>query len=484
MVSSNQFWRALKFALPAVLVLTVTSATSILLYQRSGQITEDQIKDHITSLATVAAMQFSGDALTVLQNPNQTKTPLFREVVERLQNIRNADPRIRFAYILRKNRESKRTLLFVADADSLATKKELDLDKNGTVDDTEEASTLGDIYDASAMPAIWQAFEHPSVDASVTQDQWGSFISGYAPIQNSNNETVAIIGLDIRADTFYEQSRSVFSPAALLVVLAIGALCALYVEVFLYRRRMEVLQEVEDSKSRFLAVASHQLRTSITAMRWTLETLTADSAKDLPHEQRQQLLLEAKNAAGQMGSSIETMMHVASLEAGKNSVAVTEVNTCALLNTLKSEYEPEALKKNLQMTWGCTAQFAPFTDASLLHEILSQILLNAILYTPNHGSIDVHVSSTSEETVFTIHDTGIGISAEEQEHLFTKFYRGKNAMIVHTAGTGLGLYLVQLLTKLLGGRLTLSSEEGVGTTVAIHIDNFKQNGGRDEIHHQ
>ena len=111
--------------------------------------------------------------------------------------------------------------------------------------------------------------------------------------------------------------------------------------------------------------------------------------------------------------------------------------------------------------------FSCFTDPALLKETLSNLLSNAVKYSPDGGTISISVRKNTEKIAITVKDTGCGIPRKEQEKVFTKFFRAPNAMKIKTDGTGLGLYLVQSLVKLLGGSITFTSEENKGTVFTI-----------------
>ena len=103
-------------------------------------------------------------------------------------------------------------------------------------------------------------------------------------------------------------------------------------------------------------------------------------------------------------------------------------------------------------------------DPLLLGEIYTNLISNAIKYTPDEGSVKVKLDVKDDDVVFKVQDTGYGIPKELQNQVFTKFFRGSNIQKKDTSGTGLGLYMVKQIADVMGGRLSFKSRENVGTS--------------------
>jgi two-component system phosphate regulon sensor histidine kinase PhoR len=108
-------------------------------------------------------------------------------------------------------------------------------------------------------------------------------------------------------------------------------------------------------------------------------------------------------------------------------------------------------------------------DQMLLREMLYNLVLNAVSYTPNSGRITVRVADLTNELLIEVKDTGIGIPLSEQNKIFEKFYRASNAIDTQSDGSGLGLYLVKLIVDAFNGSIGFSSTPGVGSTFSIKI---------------
>jgi signal transduction histidine kinase len=237
-------------------------------------------------------------------------------------------------------------------------------------------------------------------------------------------------------------------------------------QLFLYR---DITHErrIDTAKSEFMSLASHQLRTPLTTIRWSLGRLS--KTKSTLSETDQMLLENAYSSAKRMAHTIETMLTISRIEAGKMSLQVSDIKMGALLNDIRVEYRDLFEEKKQTFTLDCQPNFFLSTDVNVLKEVLQNLYVNAIKYTPAHGNIHVRCMPYKNGVEISVRDTGVGIPLSQQHKVFAKFFRGDNVVSQDTEGTGLGLYLVSLLVEMLGGAISFVSEEGKGTTFTLFI---------------
>ena len=228
-------------------------------------------------------------------------------------------------------------------------------------------------------------------------------------------------------------------------------------------------KEIERAKTEFVSLASHQLRTPITAIRLSLESLQQRSEQlNLPLDDIE-IISRAKAYANGMSRTINTMLNVTRIEAGETKVVPTEVSVEQLLTEVWQAFSTEVQNKHQSLSIDC-APMIHRTDASLLREILNNFLSNAIKYTPDGGKIRLHAQKERGDTLhMDVEDTGSGIKQEEQKKIFTKFFCGGEMLTLSKGGTGLGLYLVQSIVTLLKGRVTFTSQPGKGTVFHVFL---------------
>lgn len=240
-----------------------------------------------------------------------------------------------------------------------------------------------------------------------------------------------------------------------------------HAHLLLYR---DISQEkrINNAKTEFMSLASHQLRTPLTAVRWALSRLskrlagTADGVE-------QQLLMRAKNEIGNMSATITTMLAISRVEAGMLSLNRAPCHMAVFLETIRFKFLEACVAKKLTLTLRCPADLIIETDQQMLREIVENIVTNAIKYTPPGGGISIRAVRKNGSMELSVSDTGYGIPKDQQHRIFTKFFRAENAISVDTEGTGLGLYLVSQLVGLLRGSISFTSQLQKGTTFVVQL---------------
>ncbi|MFA6038662.1 MAG: ATP-binding protein [Candidatus Peribacteraceae bacterium] len=229
----------------------------------------------------------------------------------------------------------------------------------------------------------------------------------------------------------------------------------------IHRRKVE-----EMAQSEFVALASHQLRTPLTSVRWTLgRALRTLRGKVDDGDMR--LLEEARRATVNLAGIIDAMLTISQIEAGKVTVRMEDVCVRDLIQALREEFSGPCKEKRLGVRVDIPPTLTLCTDRRLLRECVSNLFSNAIKYTPPGGSISFEAGEKGSDVRITVSDTGLGIPMHQQERVFSKFFRGDNVVMHEPNGTGLGLYLVATVVRLLRGKATFRSREGEGTVFSI-----------------
>jgi PAS domain S-box-containing protein len=229
------------------------------------------------------------------------------------------------------------------------------------------------------------------------------------------------------------------------------------------RKREEV------AKSDFVSIASHQLRTPLTTMRWTLEMFRKGKAGSITDKQKE-LMNDAYQCSLHMAETISSMLMLSKIEAGKLSPQPSEVNLQTLLEEVKDSQKAAHIEKKQEIRIQCFEDPVAYADPALLREVIMNLLSNAIKYTPNGSSISVTAKNQANDSVLIeVSDTGYGIPQKQHNQVFTKFFRADNIINLPESGTGLGLHLAYSLVELLQGKISFLSKENTGTTFSISL---------------
>lgn len=217
-------------------------------------------------------------------------------------------------------------------------------------------------------------------------------------------------------------------------------------------------------KTDFISVASHQLRTPLSAINVYTHMLNDGLAGNLNKDQSS-FVKSILNSVDRMNHLINTLLNITRIEAGGVNVKLTPTRVQDLANEIIDEVTPEAHKKGLRVIRHISDD-APYldTDGLLAKEVIANLLSNAIKYTPRDGTITISLKTTGNNIILCVQDTGYGIPLSAQGHIFTKFFRADNILSEDVSGTGLGLYLTKTVAESLNGELWFESEEGVGSS--------------------
>lgn len=231
-------------------------------------------------------------------------------------------------------------------------------------------------------------------------------------------------------------------------------------------------RESERIKTDFLLLASHQLRTPTTAIKWHTEYLL-ESKKLTLEPTVAEYLLQIHHANERMMELVGTLLTVSRIEMGVLEPQSEKIDCKKLVDDLLDELSPNIMKKSQVLSVNITPNAVLEVDKTMIRVAIHNLLTNAIKYTPRSGTIVLNIEQGSTMTEVIVKDTGYGIPLNEQPHIFSKMYRASNAKKVSADGTGLGLYLTKSFVEKLGGSITFVSTEGQGTTFTITMPNVQ-----------
>ncbi len=453
----------------SVLVLASVLWLGTFFFVRGSMLMENELKDKLRTTAAVAAMQFDPKVIGSISGKSSMQTPAFRDVVERLKRTRQTIPNIRFAYIMRKTADAN-TLEFVADADSLATEKELDVNHNGLVEPDEEGSYPGDPYDISEIPAMQgPAFEGAAVDDNFTHDQWGILITGYAPIRDASGKPVAVLGMDMVANDYIALSRRIFSPVAFLLLCVVALILASFIAFFLRSRRIEVLKRVNRERSGLLLLAMHQIGSPLTIIRWSLEELKDQMESGSLKQAVTDHAKYADQAIEQLTGILDELKEASQVDTGTLEYHGEWTSLKDIIAGVMPTLQPELRRRKQTITQDVDPTLGLSLDRKLIAGVLRELLINAMTFSHDGASVTITAKHGGKCVLVEIADHGCGMPKKDIPRMFEKFTRGTNAHLYQPNGNGLGLYIAKGIIERAGGEIWIKSTEAQGTTVTFTL---------------
>lgn len=230
-------------------------------------------------------------------------------------------------------------------------------------------------------------------------------------------------------------------------------------------------KEIEKAKTEFVSLASHQLRTPLSIMKWYVELLSQKALGQLTDKQKK-YLNEVHKASDRMGDLVSALLTTSRLEAGTTRVTRKSVSIERSVQNAIAELNELIKEKGLHVHSSYVGKNAKrlITDEELLGIILQNLISNAVKYTKPGGHIAITVSRhPAAICTIEVKDDGYGIPKDEQSKIFTKMFRGTNTRAVDPAGTGLGLYMVRAIVEKMDGTITFQSQEGKGSTFTVRL---------------
>jgi len=240
-------------------------------------------------------------------------------------------------------------------------------------------------------------------------------------------------------------------------------------EMAIYERaEKEKLEALSQLKSEFISLVSHELRTPLTAIRWAAQNLIdgipAKSPPPIEH-----YLQDIHASSLHLGRMIENLLDVSKIESGKLEILPESVCLAEMIDTVIHSVTPLVAGKSLQMQTEVSKELQVKADRDALQEILSNLIENAIKYSPEGKTVSVHACETEGRVVISVRDEGMGIPAEKQKAIFEKFERVAQNKKIREKGLGLGLYIVKKLVEAQNGAIQVQSQIGVGSTFTVTL---------------
>lgn len=231
------------------------------------------------------------------------------------------------------------------------------------------------------------------------------------------------------------------------------------------KRKFSELVELDKVKTDFISATQHQLRTPLTAIRWGIDAILADQT--LSKESRDLATDLAKEGNISM-SILNQLLQTSEVGVEGFKLEQKEIDLNSLINTILESIHNLVRQKNVTTVYSEVSGAIILGDRAGLMAALTNVFDNAVRYSPN-GKVIITLGVVASRVVLTVKDSGIGITADDLNHIFDRFYRGQNATLLEPSETGVGLYITKKIIELHRGTVELSSELNKGTTVTISL---------------
>lgn len=230
-----------------------------------------------------------------------------------------------------------------------------------------------------------------------------------------------------------------------------------------------VEKESEQLKANFITVASHQLRTPLSGIKWALDLLYKKEYGPLVQAQ-EKIVGQTLQATQSLIDLVNDLLDVSRIEEGRFSFTFARHNLFELVREVVNDFSQKINECGITCTLEPTADM-PYVqaDPAKFKMALANVLDNAIRYTPSNGNVEVSLAQGKATLMINVRDTGIGIPEDQQKALFTKFFRARNAIHMRPEGSGLGLWIANEIIKRHNGKIWFDSKENKGSAFVIQL---------------
>lgn len=244
------------------------------------------------------------------------------------------------------------------------------------------------------------------------------------------------------------------------------------VELFIaVERDITARVQLESSKTEFVSLASHQLRTPLSTLNWYSEILLSGELGKLSAQQKQ-YTTEIYKASQRMIRLVNDLLNLSRIEMGKLAIQPNHINLKSIIKDITDDLQHDLKMRQLTLAINYPEkELKLFGDQQIINIVITNLLSNAMKYSPKGGKVAIDIAFKNAATVaIVVSDSGMGIPDNEKAKIFTKFFRAENAKVSVSDGTGLGLYIVKAFVESAGGSIKFkSSTHGTTFTVLLPV---------------
>jgi signal transduction histidine kinase len=231
-------------------------------------------------------------------------------------------------------------------------------------------------------------------------------------------------------------------------------------------KKIEDLEELDKLKSEFVSIASHQLRTPLSAINWFTELIKDEKLTGV----QKKIMKNIGESNQRMIDLVESLLNVSRIESDRLKIENKAVDVREILRESINEHKAKAKEKSQKIKLAVgKRRLMVYLDPKLLFQAVGNVIGNAIKYTRQKGLIEISANSKKDRVIITVKDNGYGIPKKNQDKIFQKFFRADNIAEYDIEGTGLGLYISKSIIQKIGGKISFISTEGKGTSFFIFL---------------
>lgn len=284
---------------------------------------------------------------------------------------------------------------------------------------------------------------------------------------------MGIIIIGVIVATFFIATTQIQNPR-LVSLLVLGLAGLLLIIDYIIVNSFERMAEAARMKTEFVGIVSHQLRSPLTNLKFSLEVLMSGKLKETGESEVDYFKILRENIE-RMNDLINDLLLISRLETGEFPLHKTEVSLAEMTKDLVNKFRPFAEASNVAIKLDIAKNISNvFADNLWLEQVVKNLIDNAVRYMHGKGEVDITITQEKKAVMFVIADNGVGIPKEEQKYIFQKFFRSKNAVRHQTEGSGLGLHITKKILEFFNGKIWFESQENKGTKFSFILPAYNK----------
>jgi PAS domain S-box-containing protein len=228
------------------------------------------------------------------------------------------------------------------------------------------------------------------------------------------------------------------------------------------------IKQIDQAKSDFISLSSHELRAPLSTINWYLENMLSVDHSNMTEEQID-CINTINEASKEMTDLVNRLLDLSRIETSKFQMSPTYFNLTEKIEEIIENFKVKFKDKNITVKKNFDLDENVFLDKRLIIVAVQNVISNAYKYVNDNGQIDIKLFKHGNDLVISVKDNGIGIPDDQQNKIFERFFRAQNALLSKSSGTGLGLYLSKSIIEAHKGTIKFHSQEGIGTEFIIQI---------------
>jgi signal transduction histidine kinase len=279
---------------------------------------------------------------------------------------------------------------------------------------------------------------------------------------------MGVVAFAVMTGTYYI-SRNYEDPSIVVISESIIAIVIIVIGSSI-TRIIEQMARLNKMKSNFVSVASHQLRTPLSAIRWETELLMTKQKRGMTEKQLE--TVKTINSLGcRMTRLVNDLLDVARIDQDRLILRKESVDLVDIVEKMINDTQSLAKARNVEIVFSVNKKKIPRItgDPEKLKLVVDNLISNSIKYIAKRGKIDIKLVKKDNTIEFSVRDNGVGIPEEQHDQVFNKFFRSDNVVKYQTEGTGLGLYISKSIIDQSGGKIWFQSIENVGSVFSFSL---------------